>query len=63
MDKKFKVSVKQYTEGTSVVTLRLPNELIDKLNIVCKKTKRKRNDLIIKSLDFALNNIEIEEAM
>ena len=63
MDKKFKVSVKQYTEGTSVVTLRSPNELISKLNLVCKKTKRKRNDIIIKSLDFALNNIEIEEVM
>ena len=61
MDKKFKVSIKQYTKGTSVVTLRLPNELIDKINIICKQTKRTRNNIIIKSLDFALNNIEIEE--
>lgn len=60
MDKKLKVSMKKYTGETSVVSLRMPNELISKLDAICEKTGRTRNDLIIKSLDFALDNIEIE---
>lgn len=53
--------MKKYTGETSVVSLRMPNELISKLDDVCQKTGRTRNELIIRSLDFALNNLEIEE--
>ena len=60
MDKKLKVTMKKYTGETSVVSLRMPNELISKLDDVCAKTGRTRNELIIKSIDFALENIEIE---
>lgn len=60
MDKKLKVSMKKYTGETSVVSLRMPNELISKLDSVCEKTGRTRNEPIIKSLDFALENIVIE---
>ena len=60
MDKKLKVSMKKYTGETSVVSLRMPNELISKLDSICEKTGRTRNDLIIKSLDFALDNVVIE---
>ena len=60
VDKKLKVSMKKFTGETSVVSLRMPNELIAKLDEVCEKTGRTRNDLIIKSLDFALDNIVIE---
>ena len=60
VDKKLKVSMKKYTGETSVVSLRMPNELINKLDEVCEKTGRTRNELIIKSLDFALENIVIE---
>ena len=60
VDKKLKVSMKKYTGETSVVSLRMPNELIAKLDEICEKTGRTRNDLIIKSLDFALDNIVIE---
>ena len=60
MDKKLKITTKKYVGETSVVSLRVPNELIAKLDNVCEKTGRTRNEVIIKSLDFALENIEIE---
>ena len=60
MDKKLKVSMKKYGGETSVVSLRMPIELIKKIDDVCVKTGRTRNDLIIKSVDFALDNIVIE---
>lgn len=59
MEKKLKVSTKKYIGETSVVSLRMPNELIKKIDDVCDKTGRTKNDLIIKCLDFAIDNIEI----
>lgn len=59
MEKNLKVSAKKYIGETSVVSLRMPNELIKKIDDVCDKTGRTKNDLIIKCLDFAIDNIEI----
>ena len=42
MDKKLKVSMKKFTGETSVVSLRMPNELISKLDAICEKTGRTR---------------------
>lgn len=61
MDKKLVVSSKKYKGQTSVVSLRLPNELISKIDEVCEKTGRTRNEIISMSIDFALENIEIED--
>ena len=52
--------MKKYSGETSVVSLRMPNELIKKLDEVCEKSGRTRNEIIIKSLDFALDNVVIE---
>ncbi len=60
MDKKLKVSVKKYSGDTSVVSLRMPNELITKIDEICAKSGRTRNEIIIKSIDFALDNIVID---
>ena len=60
MDKKLKISAKKYSGETSVVSMRMPNELIKKIDDLSEKTGRTRNDLIIKSLDFALDNVIIE---
>lgn len=57
---KLTVSTKKYKGETSVISLRMPNELISKLDKVCDNTGRTRNEIIIKGLDFALDNIVIE---
>ena len=59
MEKKLKVSTKKYIGETSVVSLRMPNVLISRIDEICAKTGRTKNDLIIKCLDFALDNIKI----
>lgn len=61
MDKKLVVSSKKYKGETNVVSLRMPKELIDEIDRVGEKTGRTRNDIIIKCIDFALENLEIEE--
>lgn len=62
MDKKLTVSVKKYNGETSVVSLRMPDELIKKIDQVSEKTGRTRNEIIIKCLDFAIENIVIDES-
>ena len=43
---------------TSVVSTRLPDTVIDKLDDIARKTGRSRNELIQMCIDFALENLE-----
>lgn len=61
MDKKLKLTTKRYKGETSVISLRLPVELIDRLDDASTRTGRARTDVAIKCLEFALDNIIIED--
>lgn len=60
MENKLKLKPKKYIGTTSVVSLRMPDELIESLDKISTETGRTRNDIIIKCIDFALENIVIE---
>lgn len=60
-DKTLKITTKKYQGDSSVVSVRLPNELIESLDIISKITGRTRNDIVQKCLEFAIENMEIEE--
>ena len=61
MDKKLTISVKKYSGESSVVSLRMPDELIKKIDLVAEQTGRTRNEIIIKCLDFAIDNMIIDD--
>ncbi|WP_204751728.1 ribbon-helix-helix protein, CopG family [Intestinimonas butyriciproducens] len=62
MENKFVVHPRRPAFGkTSVVSARLPDEMIKKLDEVAKQTGRTRNELIQMSIDFALKNLEISD--
>ncbi|MDD7374665.1 MAG: CopG family transcriptional regulator [Bacilli bacterium] len=61
MNEKLRLTQKKYKGETSVVSLRLPVELVKRIDDVSNETGRTRNDVIIKCLDFALDNVVIEE--
>jgi len=61
MDKKLVVSSKKYKGDTSVVSLRLPVELVKKIDSVADQTGRTRNEIISMSIDFALENLVVED--
>ena len=44
-----------------VVSSRLTNELVEELDRIAEQTRRTRNEIIQLCLEFAVNNIEIEE--
>lgn len=62
MENKFIVRPRKPAFGkTSVVSARLPDDMIEELDKIAKKTDRTRNELIQMCIDFALKNIEITE--
>lgn len=60
MGNKFVVRPRKPAFGkTSVVSARLPDDMVEKLDNVAKQTGRTRNELIQMCIDFALKNLEI----
>ncbi len=56
---KFIVKKRKNYGETSVVSCRMPNEMIKKLDNVANRTGRTRNELITKCVEFALEKLEI----
>jgi len=61
MEKKLIITSKRYRGETMVVSSRLTNELVEELDRIAEQTRRTRNEIIQLCLEFAVNNIEIEE--
>lgn len=57
--KKLFIPSKRYKGDTSVVSARLPNEMIKDLDRIAQATGRNRNEIIMLCLEFALDNLEI----
>jgi predicted DNA-binding protein len=47
-DKKLFISAKKFRGESSVVSVRLPDEMIEKLDAIAEKTGRTRNEIIQK---------------
>ncbi len=60
-DRKLKITMKKYQGETSVISLRLPVELVATLDEIAKTTGRTRNDIMQRCLEFSVENLEIEE--
>ncbi|MBR6940350.1 MAG: hypothetical protein IKH65_06075 [Clostridia bacterium] len=58
-EKKLIINQKKYSGESSVLSLRLPNELVSELDSIAENTKRTRNDIVQKCLEYAIQNIEI----
>lgn len=60
-DKKLKITIKKYQGETSVISLRLPIELVNTLDELAKETGRTRNDIMQRCLEFSIDNLEITD--
>lgn len=58
--KKLFIPSKRYKGDTSVVSARLPNELIKDLDRIAEETGRNRNEIIMLCLEFAIDNLETD---
>ena len=60
-DKKLIIRPVKYSGDTMVTSMRLPKELISAVDSVANNTGRTRNELLITFIEYALDNLEIEE--
>ena len=58
---KFEIAQKKYKGDSSVISLRLSNDLIEKFDEIAKETGRTRNEIISMALEFALDNLKIKK--
>lgn len=60
MDKpQLRIKTKKYTEESTIMSVRIPKDMIRELDEVAAKTGRTRNEIIAMSLEFALDNMDI----
>lgn len=55
------ISSKKYRGDSAVVSVRLPDELVKKLDEIADETGRTRNEVVQKCLAFSVDNLEIKE--
>lgn len=60
-EEKIIIAAKKYRGETSVVSARLPGDLIKSIDYVAKESGRTRNEVILQCLEFAVERIEIKE--
>lgn len=60
-DNKLVISSKKFRGDSSVVSVRLPNDMIEKLDAIAKQTGRTRNEIIQKCLAYSIENIEVAD--
>ena len=61
LDKKLVISSKKFRGDSSVVSVRLPNDMVEKLDAIAEQTGRTRNEIIQKCLAFSIENIEVSD--
>lgn len=57
-DKKFVIPSKRYKGDTSVVSARLPIDMIKDLDKIAENTGRNRNEIIMLCLEYAIDNLD-----
>lgn len=58
---KLKIIPKKYTGETSVISLRLPKDMLEDVDAIAKSTGRTRNELLLTCMEFALKHMAIIE--
>lgn len=54
-----KITPKKYVGESSVISMRIPKDMIRDIDRIAASTGRTRNELLTLSLEFALNHIEV----
>ena len=58
--KRLIISPRKYKGDTSVVSARLPADMIQALDKIAEKTDRNRNEIIMLCLEYAIDNLTID---
>ena len=53
------ISSKKFRGDSAVVSVRLPNDMVEKLDAIAAQTGRTRNEIILKCLVYSIENVEV----
>ena len=59
-EKKLKIQPHRYGGESAVISLRLPREMLADIDRAASDTGRTRNEILVLSMEYALENMEIE---
>ena len=60
-DIKLIIPQKKYTGETTIVSMRIPKDMLKDIDTAAKAVGRTRNEIMQMSLEFALNHMEIQK--
>ena len=58
---KFQITPKKYNGESSVVSMRMPKDMLKDIDEIAGKIGRTRNEFMLMSLEFALDHLEIDD--
>ena len=58
-DLTLRIGAKKYTEESTVISFRLPKDMLKEIDSVAAVTGRTRNEILTTGLEFALRHMEI----
>ena len=60
-EKKLRIQPHKYGGESAVISLRLPKDMLADIDRVAADTGRTRNEILVLSMEYALENTEIEK--
>ncbi len=60
-EKKLIIQPHRYGGESAVISLRLPKDMLADIDRVAESTGRTRNEILVLSMEYALENMEIEK--
>ncbi len=56
---KLQINKKKYTGETSIISMRIPKDMLKEIDAIAEATGRTRNDILTMSIEFAIEHMEI----
>ena len=60
-EKKLIIEPQKYGGETAVISMRIPKNMLADIDMVAAETERTRNEIMMMSLEFALEHMEIKK--
>ena len=60
-EKKLKIQPHRYGGESAVISLRLPKDMLAEIDRIATDTGRTRNEILVLSMEYALENTEIDK--
>lgn len=60
-DPVFKINARKYSGESSVISIRIPKDMLEDVDRAAAASGRTRNELLSMSIEFALKHMEIEK--